>query len=1039
MNRAYRLVWSAASQSYVPAPESARGRGKKSSVVRSGILASAIAAASAFAGPGAGILPSGGQVTAGSASVTSSANILTVQQSTQRAAINWQTFSIGSGATVNFVQPNASAIALNRVVGNEQSVISGALNANGQVFILNANGVLFTKGAEVNVGGLVASTLSLSDTDFMAGRHHFTGTGSRAGVINLGTLNAADGGYVALLGNQVRNEGVVTARLGSAILAAGDRVSLNFNGDSLVGVTVDHGTLDSLVENKQAIRADGGLVVLTAKGLDTVLSGLVNNSGEIRAQTVTNREGRILLLGDMDSGTVKVGGTLDASAPAGGRGGFIETSAAHVRIADDIKIETAAVQGPAGRWLIDPVDFTIAASGGDITGTTLSTLLGANNVTIQTATGTDSATHRFGTTGGNGDIFVNDIVSWSANKLTLNAHRNILINADLNGSGTASLALEYGQGAVAAANTATYSLNNGAKVSLPAGQNFSTKLGSDGVTTVYTVVTSLGSAGSTNATELQGIDAHRWGDYVLGADIDASATATWNSNAGFKPIIDGARNFDGLGHTISNLHINRPSDTNVGLFGYLSRASVRNVGLLNVSIAGQNSVGGLVGNLQSGTISGSYATGALIAGNYGRGVGGLVGLSANSTIIGSYAQVDVTAGNNAYYVGGLAGSSYGIISDSHAAGTVTAGNKSRALGGLAGISSGSITGSYAMTQVTAGDDSSHVGGLVGMSTGPIRNSYAVATVTTGSHIYAVGGLVGSNNLHAIISNSHVTGSVTTGDDSQSVGGLAGENFNVINDSHANTTVKVGARGSAVGGLVGYNDNAISGSYATGSVTAGGDSGGVGGLVGDNYGSIGDSYAATSVTAKSGSAWVGGLAGVSYSYSYGDVVFNASINNCHAQGTITAGDDVYFVGGLVGGNYRGSISNSHAVVNITTGTGGRGIAGLAGYNDGFILNSHAAGLAFAGRGSADIGGLVGGSRGGTISNAYHNVKILTPPDDTFVNVLAGTIGFATATRHIAQEGGATPTIPNSLVGMVDGGVRLPPGVEQQMLIVEADNQ
>lgn len=327
-------------------------------------------------------------------------------------------------------------------------MIAGALNANGKVFVLNSSGVLFTQGAQVNVGGIVASTLNMSDADFMAGKAMFTANGSRASVINLGTINVADGGYSALLGNQVKNDGVIVAKLGAAVLAGGDKISLNFNGDSLVGVTIDQGALNALVENGNAIRADGGLVVLTAKGLDTVLATVVNNTGEIRAQTIEDRAGKIYLLGGLDNDRVEVGGTLDASAPKGGNGGFIETSAAKVKIVEDVQITTSAPNGRNGEWLIDPVDFTIAATGGDITGTQLGTLLDSSSVTVETAAGTNTATNLYGAAGTNGDIHVNDAISWSgANTLTLSAHRNINVNQNITGSNAAAgVIFLYGQG-----------------------------------------------------------------------------------------------------------------------------------------------------------------------------------------------------------------------------------------------------------------------------------------------------------------------------------------------------------------------------------------------------------------------------------------------------------------------------------------------------------------------------------------------------------------------------------------------------------------
>src|SRR5262249_38657761 len=156
-----------------------------------------------------------GQVVAGSAGISQSGPVTNINQSSNKAVINWQTFSIGARETVNFNQPGAASVTLNRVIGNERSVISGALNANGQGFLVNSAGVLISKGAQVNVGGLVASTLDISNSDFMAGNYRFSGS-SAASVVNQGNIHAhgdgrGGGGYVALLGKTVSNDGVINA------------------------------------------------------------------------------------------------------------------------------------------------------------------------------------------------------------------------------------------------------------------------------------------------------------------------------------------------------------------------------------------------------------------------------------------------------------------------------------------------------------------------------------------------------------------------------------------------------------------------------------------------------------------------------------------------------------------------------------------------------------------------------------------------------------------------------------------------------------
>ena len=370
-------------------------------------------------------LPSGGIVAAGSATISSGSGTLTVNQSSQNAVLNWQSFSIGETGAVVYVQPNSNSVALNRVVGPDPSAILGSLSSNGKVFLVNPNGIVFGQGANVNVGGLVASTLDLSDADFMNGRYTFSGNGGS--VVNEGRITA-DSGYVALLGGQVDNRGVIRANLGTVALAAGEAITLDVAGDGLLNVAVDKGAIGALVQNGGLLQADGGRVTMTAQAAGALLRTVVNNTGVVEARSLATRDGRILLLGDMQTGTVNVDGVLDASAPDGGNGGFIETSAATVTVADTARITTAAPLGVAGNWLIDPADFIIGA-GGNISGATLSKQLVTNNVTISTMPAPGAAS------GGNGDIFVNDAIAWTASgvptTLTLYGYRDVNINAPI--------------------------------------------------------------------------------------------------------------------------------------------------------------------------------------------------------------------------------------------------------------------------------------------------------------------------------------------------------------------------------------------------------------------------------------------------------------------------------------------------------------------------------------------------------------------------------------------------------------------------------
>ncbi len=333
MNRIYRSIWNHSTGTFVAVSENARAGGSNMS---SGVVAGtlgfalkglAVSLALAF-GSHAYANPTGGTVAAGAASISGGAGSMTINQSTQNAAINWQGFSIGAGEAVRFVQPNASAAVLNRVLGADPSNIMGSLSANGKVFLVNPNGILFGKSGSVNVGGLVASTRGISDGDFMAGRYTFAGSGNGT-VVNQGTINA-DGGYVALLGASVSNEGVISARLGSVALAAGNAMTLDVAGDGLLNVAVNQGAVNALVQNKGLIQADGGQVLLTARSAGALLDNVINVDGVIRANSLTNKNGVIRLEGGQ-AGVVSVSGTLDASgAGAGQTGGSVSVTGQYV-------------------------------------------------------------------------------------------------------------------------------------------------------------------------------------------------------------------------------------------------------------------------------------------------------------------------------------------------------------------------------------------------------------------------------------------------------------------------------------------------------------------------------------------------------------------------------------------------------------------------------------------------------------------------------------------------------------------------------------
>lgn len=526
MNCIYRSIWNNKTGTFAAVSENAKSAGKKISSCTGALCAVAlfplkVLATSLIIACCATVyaLPAGGVVKAGSASINNGSGSTTITQTTQNAAVNWQSFNIGQTEAVRFVQPNNNSVALNRVMGSDPSSILGSLTANGKVFLVNPNGILFGKGAQVNVGGLVASTLNIADSDFMAGNYKFTGSGGS--VLNEGYINA-DGGYVALLGASVGNEGVISARLGTVALAAGNAITLDLAGDGLLNVTVNEGAVNALVQNGGLIQADGGQVLLTTQAAGSLLQSVVNNTGVIQAQTIENRNGTIMLMGGMQNGTVNVGGKLDASAPNGGNGGFIETSAAHVKIQDNVNITTAAAQGTTGNWLIDPPDFSIGL-GADIAGSTLSAALVANNVTIRSGDGA---------VGVNGDIYVNQAVSWTSSgtptTLTLLAVRDVNINAAItatNGNLVVCCGRDVNVNALITTTGSDGISNTGGNVLLGAGRDINIVRSS-----ASTVLPSKNLAGIT--TTSGNIEMCAAGDINLSNKFDGAALITLSNSTG---------------------------------------------------------------------------------------------------------------------------------------------------------------------------------------------------------------------------------------------------------------------------------------------------------------------------------------------------------------------------------------------------------------------------------------------------------------------------------------------------------------------------
>ncbi len=332
--------------------------------------------------------PTGATVASGTATISSQGNVLSVTNS-PGAIINWRAFSIGTNEITRFIQQSAASSVLNRVVGVDPSVILGVLQSNGRVFLINPNGILFGAGAQIDVAGLVASTLNLSNADFLAGRVRFTDTPGAGSINNQGAITTPNGGQVYLIAPDVQNSGIITSAQGEVILAAGRTVSL-----------VDAGTPNLRVEitapDTQAVNV--GQIVANS-GKIGIYAALIKNSGTIRADgVVVGANGEILLKATqnvtLDSGSVVsasgaeggrvtiqsadttlVFGTVDATGGQG-RGGTIQLLGNQVGVAANTTIDASGQTGggvilvggetQGGNPNIQNAQFTTVASGANL-------------------------------------------------------------------------------------------------------------------------------------------------------------------------------------------------------------------------------------------------------------------------------------------------------------------------------------------------------------------------------------------------------------------------------------------------------------------------------------------------------------------------------------------------------------------------------------------------------------------------------------------------------------------------------------------------
>ncbi|MCS4261463.1 filamentous hemagglutinin family protein [Pseudomonas protegens] len=1021
MNKNYALVWNHALGCWNVADEGARRRskaGRSKAVIGAGLsLLGLLLQAPAFA------LPSGGNIVSGNADIQTSSDgqHLTINQQSNKLITNWNDFNVKADERVSFQQPGSNAIALNRVLGTQGSDIQGRIDANGKVFLINPNGVVFGQSAQVDVGSLVASTQDITDKDFLNGNYRFSGTSS-ASISNAGTLTASDGGSIALLGAQVSNSGLIQARVGSVALGAGNDITLDFNGNGLLGLQVKSGAVDALAQNGGLLKADGGQVLMTAKSADSLLRTVVSNQGVIEAKTLQNKAGRIVL--DGDNGIVQVAGRQDASAIGGqGDGGVVENQGARVDVQLAAQVNTHAEQGKTGTWRIHANDISIASTEnpgrltprglvitGGISGTNSGTTNGVGIGVGANATGSGNGGNGVGVSiGGNGhnnvaviagggpantrstlrtdtlasnldtthielnstqgNLTVSAPLTWtSGNSLSLTAERgDIRVEGALRASGNkAGLVLNAQNGGIRLNDNIALS-GTGASLGLNHGNNGYTL--EDGKAVTLSGAGALFKANGQdyavihNLDQLRQIDSNSSGHYVLGNKISGNGARfkSLGERSGFGGVLDG------LGNSIENLSVYGTSGS-VGLFS-VNQGEIRNLNLDRVSVSGDRST------------------------HYNTLVGTLAGVNMGLISNVKASQVQVTGASHANSLGGLVALNLqdGSIDKSSASGTLVGNRYTYVMGGLA---------------------AENINNGLGRGIASISNSRADVTLTGQmagqSSAYGAGGLVGANRK-ANISNSSSTGLISLAGDNLNLGGLVGFNTGSSTSrlSTVDSTVNVrgNGRNTFLGGLIGFNtEGAVNNASASGSVN-GNNAQAVGGLVGKSLASRYSNVSAAGNVTGGARANVGGLIGE---------LSAGSVNNASASGTLNASHS-QAIGGLIGKSEGASLSNVSASASVLD-RFSQYLGGLLGHSRNTTVNVADATGNVTGGANAFAGGLIGYLEGGTLANASAKGDVQAG-DSSFVG---GLVGFNDGRISNASASGKVMGTAAQVLGGLVGG-------------------
>ncbi|MDD2540354.1 MAG: filamentous hemagglutinin N-terminal domain-containing protein, partial [Desulfuromonadaceae bacterium] len=859
-------------------------------------LLSALSASPAHA------LPQNGAVVGGTATISQpNPTTMNINQTSGNAIINWRGYNIGANESVRYSQPGSSSIILNRITGGDPSYIYGLLSGNGQVWVINPNGLLVGPGATIQTGSFLASTMNITNDNFLSGKHIFTSApDSRSSVVNQGSISAAQGGYVVLAAPSVTNSGSIVANVGSVHLASGDTVTLSLDNGNLINVAVNGDVAASAlgVTNTGRITANGGQVVLSARVAGDVMKSVVNNEGIIEAQSTIEHNGAIIL-DNGDGGITANSGVLDASGKNPGETGGSVT----------------VLGNKVGLFAGSSIDVSGDAGGGTV-------LIGGNF-------------HGAGAEKNASMTYVDKDAAIQADALTTGAGGKVAVWADdatqFYGTISAKGGVRGGDGGfveVSGKHRLTYAgLVN---LSAPKGATGTLLLDPDDITIVHATDASLDTA--TIAPLAPFVDTST-------ATPSSISDFTINSQLGtasvtIKTSTDSITSLPGVDITLNSNTLTLQSAADINLAG-----TYRGAGTLNLNFASTLDlttapafVGGPAVNATGGgTASIIKATGQTwtLSGNDQGSVAGLTFTNAGNLADAGTGAFNM--GTDGSLTGNLSGVTGGTLNYSTYTTPVTldlAGNNTTGIGGSwSGITtvtgnaatSNTVTGSsktYTLTGVNAGNSS----GVSWSSFGTIADSGTGMLSTAGTQTYNLTGL-NTGTVTTLLPGGFTgigtlssTGAATffMGTDGSVTGNLDGGTGGVINYGSYTTPITLDLAGTGTTG--------IGGSWSHIATVTGTSS------IGDTIRGLGKTYTLDSSIADKGSS-----SGVTWSAFENITDTGAGIFKFGAAGSVTG--NITAAGGRL--DYTGHTTAAHVTLSgnsgMTTGIGGTwsGIASVTG--------------------------------------------------------------------------------------------------------------